>query len=93
MKSFLKKYTKSVDYSSKIPHNGDMLRKKAKRSGTHLGDKMTYSDTAEYLEVTVRTVQRWMRKLGLPYYRIGGRIYFNKSDLDEWLKSQERGGE
>ena len=56
-----------------------------------LGEK----EAAEYLGVTVRTMQRW-RKDGvvrsdgsirptLPYYRPAGKIYYDKNEIDAWV--------
>lgn len=49
---------------------------------------MTIEETCEYLRISKTTLWRW-RKSGLPYFKFGeggGRVLFNKAEVDEWLK-------
>ena len=45
-------------------------------------------DTADYLGVSVATLDRWRRKSrGPAYVRVGGSIRYILADLDSWLAS------
>jgi excisionase family DNA binding protein len=46
-------------------------------------------EVAACLGVDARTVRKWMRDEGLPYFRIGGVLRFPLTDLEKWMK--ERG--
>ena len=39
---------------------------------------------AAHLSVTVRTVERWQHR-GLPFYRVGGRNVYRRSEVDLWV--------
>jgi excisionase family DNA binding protein len=41
-------------------------------------------DMSVYLNVTTRTIYRWVKECGLPYYRRGVRLMFDKKEVDEW---------
>ena len=42
-------------------------------------------ETAKYLKISKQTLYGMTSKRALPYYKHGHRIYFRKSDLDEWI--------
>ena len=44
---------------------------------------------AEYLGISVRTLDRMLRERQIPFYRLRGRVYFLKKRLNEWLTSLE----
>lgn len=52
---------------------------------------LTAPEAADYLRVSVRTIQRW-RGVGLPFHKIGGRVLFRRSELDDWVDSAFSGG-
>lgn len=53
-----------------------------------LDDYIHEADAATDLGVTQRTMWRYRNQPdGLPYYEIGGRIYFHKEELDDWLRN------
>ena len=45
---------------------------------------MTKSEVAKYLKKSGATINRWMRKNGLPFQG-GGRPTFNRTEVDAWL--------
>ena len=47
-----------------------------------------WKDIAAHLGKSVRSVQRWERKLGLPVHRIGQIVFCSKKDIDAWLARQ-----
>ena len=53
---------------------------------------MTSKQLAKYLGISVSTVTN-LRVSKIPYYKLGGRIYFKKQEIDEWLeKSRHKSG-
>lgn len=47
---------------------------------------MTIDEICEYLRISRSTLWR-LRKRGLPCFKLGTRVLFNKEDVDEWIKS------
>lgn len=52
---------------------------------------MTIDEMCEYLRISRSTLWR-LRKKGLPCFKLGpghdgGRVLFNKEDVDEWIQS------
>ena len=45
---------------------------------------MTKDEVAKYLKKSHATINRWMRKNGLPYHGVG-RPTFNREEIDAWL--------
>lgn len=56
--------------------------------------RMSPQETALQLGVSKRTLDAW-RSTGrhaLPYYRLGGRIYYSRTDVLAWLEARQRTG-
>lgn len=57
------------------------------------GDKeeplISRRDIAGYLGISLVTLTDWMKK-GLPFHRLNGRVYFQKSEVLEYVKSKRR---
>lgn len=49
---------------------------------------LTKQQLSELLQITVRTIDR-LRDEGLPYYKIGKSVRFNKQEVLNWIKDQE----
>ncbi len=47
---------------------------------------------ATYLGVSLRTIINWRGAKLIPFYRIGGRILYRRSEIDEALKDKYRRG-
>ena len=43
-------------------------------------------EAAEYLNVSISTIHRWVKSQELPSQKIGGILRFKKSDLDNMMK-------
>ena len=52
-----------------------------------LPDKMTYAQTALFLDVSVRTLHTWVKRGSVPHYRVGRRVYFIEADLLRWIET------
>jgi predicted DNA-binding transcriptional regulator AlpA len=46
-------------------------------------------DIAGYLGISLVTLTDWMKK-GLPFHRLNGRVYFQKSEVLEYIKSKRK---
>ena len=55
---------------------------------------LTKKQLARHFGVTVRTVENWMRRGCVPYYKLGKFVFFRISDVhahwDEWFKVKLR---
>ena len=47
---------------------------------------LSKKDAAKFLQVSVRTVEQWMNRGYLPYYRIGRVVRFRKRDILDYLE-------
>ncbi|NIK11159.1 helix-turn-helix domain-containing protein [Alkalibacillus almallahensis] len=52
-------------------------------------DRMTAQQTAEYLGLNRETVYRMARRKEIPHFKLGNRILFSKSSIEEWIREQE----
>lgn len=53
---------------------------------------LTTRQAAEFLNIHQNTLSNW-RSTGmydLKYLKIGGRVYYRKTDLEAWIESRER---
>jgi hypothetical protein len=54
-----------------------------------LHDRMTTKQVAEYIGSPIATVHSWRhREVGPDYFRVQGRVYYWKEDVDRWLTEQ-----
>lgn len=53
-------------------------------------DLMTKRDVAKFMNVSLRTVDNWVRRRLLPHYRIGRVVRFKRGDILERLNSSHR---
>jgi excisionase family DNA binding protein len=55
---------------------------------------LTKQQLIDYLQVTGRTIERWMKSANLPYYKLGldGRrrqLRFDKQEIKDWLNDSK----
>jgi hypothetical protein len=62
---------------SAVPQNGEVIA------------KMTLKEVAAEFRVTVRTIQNWVKKLGLPVVSICGKVYAEPEALRAWWEHQK----
>jgi len=44
-------------------------------------------ELADYLELpTLSTIYRWVKNGTIPHRKMGGRIFFVKQEIDQWIK-------
>lgn len=52
-------------------------------------DRLTRQDAAAYLKVSPRTLDQWRRQnRGPRSYKIVGRVYYLRLDIDAWVQDQ-----
>ncbi len=52
-----------------------------------LGEILTLKQVAEYLKCHTSTMYRLVKSGGVPHFRLGGDIRFQKSTIDNWIKN------
>lgn len=59
----------------------------------HDSPLLPHIQAAAYLQITSHTLDVWRsaNRYQIPHYRIGGRVFYKKSDLDAWLESRKVG--
>jgi excisionase family DNA binding protein len=55
---------------------------------------LDYEGASRLLDTPVGTLQVWIctKRYSLPYYKIGRKVRFKKSELEAWLQTRKRGG-
>lgn len=48
---------------------------------------LTVDDVSKYLSVTKDTIYKWIDNRNMPAHRVGRKWMFQKSEIDEWVKS------
>ncbi|EEF63372.1 helix-turn-helix transcriptional regulator [Pedosphaera parvula] len=68
-----------------------MLYSMIEKQQTNNEPMLTKTQTAEFLQVTVRCVEVWMSNGILPYFKLGKRsVRFKKSDIEQHLNKNCR---
>lgn len=53
---------------------------------------MTVRQVAEYLKLTEKTTYKLVSEGKIPGFKVGGSWRFRESEIDGWIKKQERKG-
>ena len=56
----------------------------------HKNELLTVAETCRYLNVSVRTLNRYIRERRLPGFKLGKEWRFARTDLDQWLQQRPR---
>jgi len=48
---------------------------------------MTVQDVANYLQISIWTLYRWIKEKNMPVIKLGGLDRFRKNELDEWINN------
>lgn len=51
---------------------------------------MTIRELAAYLKMAEKTLYRLAGEGSIPSFKIGGSLRFRKSEIDKWIKAQEK---
>jgi excisionase family DNA binding protein len=49
---------------------------------------LTKTELMEYLRISRGTVDNWMKKQGMPFFKVEKKVLFRKSNIDTWLESK-----
>jgi DNA binding domain, excisionase family len=47
------------------------------------------TEVAEYLNCSTSTIRKLVRSKEIPLFRLGAKLNFDKSKIDEWLEEQQ----
>lgn len=64
--------------------------RKEKTDEGQYGDVMNYEEAAKYLNRTVGALRVMVCNRKIPHSKRGGRVYFIKSDIEEWIKAGKK---
>jgi excisionase family DNA binding protein len=53
---------------------------------------LTTEEVAHWLQVPVRTIQRWAREGSIPYLRVGRQLRFERAEVRQWMKKAAQAG-
>lgn len=57
-----------------------------------VSDVMTMEEVADYLKLKLKTAYAVAARGDIPGFKVGGQWRFRKSEIDQWIKEQERKG-
>ena len=67
----------------------ELKQERSRRNPTPNDKVLSRKQAAEFLEISLSTLDRFVRNRSLPFTKIGGRLYFSQRRLLEWLLSKE----
>lgn len=53
-----------------------------------MSNLMTFEECRTYLNVSERTLRRYVGAKEIPFYKIGRQIRFRREKIDEWLEGK-----
>lgn len=51
---------------------------------------LSVKELADYLSIHTDTLYKMVKEKKLPHFRIGGKILFTRSAINEWIAEQEK---
>ena len=48
-----------------------------------------YADVGKLLGVSIRTVQYWVQKKLIPYFKLGNSVRFSEADVKKWIEMRK----
>ena len=77
-----------------IENKLDTMLEKIDNPETSSPTWLTSKQLAQHLGISVSTVSK-LRGRKIPFYKLGGKIYFKKQEIDEWIEKtrHKSGGE
>ena len=71
----------------------NIKRKRTMKKATRFDeDRMTRREPAEYLGLAYGTLGVWAStgRGNLPFHKLGGKVYYRKTELDRWIEENRR---
>ncbi len=47
-------------------------------------------EVADFLRKSIPTINNYMKREGMPYYRVGRSVLFRENEVNEWVSRHER---
>ncbi len=57
--------------------------------GIKMNTIFNVEEVAKYLNCSVSCIRSLVRNKSIPHFRIGYRLHFNKTSIDNWISNQE----
>lgn len=54
-----------------------------------MNETFNIKEVAEYLKCSISGIRNLVRSKSIPNFRVGNRLYFKKSSIDNWIRNQE----
>jgi len=67
------------------------IRKAIVKPDTDLPSILTQTQVADYLQLSIKTIQNWTSENKIPYKKVGGVPRYLKSEIDEAIRSEQLG--
>ena len=64
----------------------EILGENLKQTNQSLSDILNIEEAAAYLKLKITTLYEKTSKKIIPHFKRGNKLYFNKNDLEEWIK-------
>ncbi len=59
--------------------------------GANRESLLTKKDMADYLQISIRTLDTWVCQNKIPHLKIGRAVRFDKKVIDKWLEENSNG--
>jgi excisionase family DNA binding protein len=59
--------------------------------GANRESLLTKKDIADYLQISIRTLDTWVCQNKIPHLKIGRAVRFDKKVIDKWLEENSNG--
>ncbi len=86
----VKHLIKDVEEIKNLLLNQSASRKPIINKGGADNDILNVEDVAKILDIEKGTVYNLTHKRQIPYFKRGGRIYFDRVEITEWIRSDRR---
>lgn len=63
------------------------LKRQQSQNRVEVKDMFSAVEIAEHLQLSVHTIYGLVHKKIIPFYKTGKKLYFKKSEIDNWIKN------
>ena len=79
-----------VAWLQEIEKKLDQLLETKRPDPEETGPTLTAAEAAVYMNIDRNTLYRWTRENRVPHRKVGGKLFFYKGEIDEWMKEGTR---